>query len=114
MAKIQELIDAQEDWKPGSLILGTSEWGAGVFFIPYYFCETGKEWFGLDQNNESEAWSTIGDLWEVYTEPRKKVKYYQWVDLNTKLLVEGVHPESEVSEYSNYIKIPGTEVELDE
>ncbi len=106
--KIQEIIDAQEDWKPGSLRLRGFGWDVESSFAPYYFCESDNLWYGTDEDEESMTQSTIGDDWEVC---RETVKHWLWVNTKTRDITRACSEEM-MSELNNYIKIPGTEVEL--
>ena len=115
MATIQELVDQQEDWKPGTLKLRNNGEEDRKYFMPYFLDSEG-EWVGVDEHRETTAFNENSTGWEVYTEPKKKVKYYQWIDKNSKQIVDIMYTEEGIANHnlSNYVKIPGSVVELEE
>lgn len=85
MATIDELVAAHSK-VPGDIKIRQNSWDSGEFFIPYFKDET--YWFGMNELSTSDQWMITKD-WELYTEPKKKIKLYKYAYRNSsKVWVE--------------------------
>jgi hypothetical protein len=77
------LDELMKDRRPGEIKVRCEEWAPKNWFQPFYVTETA--WHGRCQNNESYAYTRDEDGWELWVEPKKRVK--RW------LLAERIDPK---------------------
>ena len=73
MATISELMAGK---KPGEIKVRVFNLIPGSWFKPYYAAE-GK-WHGTMDNGDSDCFEDSIENWEIYTEPKKKVVWYEY------------------------------------
>lgn len=76
MATIDKLMEGK---KPGEVLVNQSIWPPREFFSPFFRDRHGV-WHGLDERRESVRWSGDVGGWQLYTEPKKKVVKWLWVN----------------------------------
>lgn len=74
MATIKELMEGKA---PGSIKIQRKCWEPDRWFIPYY--SAGNLYYGVRDSDRSDSFSTIGDDWELWTEPPPP-KVTVWVE----------------------------------
>ncbi len=109
---IDELMEGK---KPGEVRLRDRL--SGIIFTPYFnIC---GQWYGIKNGHCDDFHGKGSGNWEIYNEPKPKVKRWMWVRitsegarLNTHFLTEDeafVHFEN-----FKFEKLPGSEMEFDE
>src|SRR5574338_410160 len=85
---LDELITelTKDGKRPDELRLGRVNWGNGWWFRPYFRTRTG-DWYGIDRAIEKDAYHGSADGFELYTEPKPKVKRAQYL-----LAYRGMNP----------------------
>lgn len=80
MPTLEELIaeHTKDGKRPDELRLGRVNWGNGWWFRPYFRTRTG-DWYGIDRAIEEDAYHGSADGFELYTEPKPKVKRAQYL-----------------------------------
>lgn len=80
MATIDELMEGK---KPGEIKVRRRSWSEEVYFTPYF--KEADVWYGL-RNSYHDFWSGDVDEYEIYREPKPKVRRYLWAfkSLNDK------------------------------
>jgi hypothetical protein len=115
-----------EGKKPGEIKVRKSDYGEGRYFIPY-FRTTYDSWHGLHEDETNNYYAANVDLWELYTEPKPKVKRALYVivpldEINQPRLYS-FYCKDEVEVYEclgispirfKCIRLPETEMEFDE
>lgn len=102
------------------------------YFCPYFVTKDsliGRSWVGPYRDESMiGTWSSTLCGWSLYQEPKKKVKKWLWVDKDRKLgttstkecavvMSKGFEYPillSDAEALGNWIKIPGTEIEVDD
>lgn len=72
---IDELMEGRE---PGSVKITCEEWNKIDWFIPHFVDSRGY-WHGLDNYGVCLSFILGNPMWKIWTEPKKKVKMWQWV-----------------------------------
>lgn len=76
MATISELMEGK---KPGEIqICSRTDSERLKFFAPYYWDRSVNYWWGLNEVGRSDCFIGTLDKWEIYTEPKKKVVWYEY------------------------------------
>lgn len=92
MATIDQLMEGK---KPGEIKICTSKHPMrDGYFVPYYNIR--GLWYGifhaLDNRIDNEIHNSEdeGDYWQLYTQPKKKVKRWLWVYANNKKVLNNL------------------------
>jgi hypothetical protein len=111
MSTIDELIDdlcgvGVNFVQDGSFKVKSENWDYS-YFVPYF--KSDLSWFGLDLDGDQVNHFGHLDNWEIYEEPKPKVKHWLWTNSHGD-----VRFASDTSKLDNYTwtKIPGSEVEI--
>ena len=118
MATISELV-AKHSKVPGDIRVTHSQWSElpAHNFTPY-FCDR-FNWYGLQNDDEvtgdMSRWNILDDDWELYTEPKPKVKRWLWADKDG-CTTRKMYTEKELVEVSKSwtIKLAWSETEFPE
>lgn len=83
MATIDELV-AKYSNVPGDIKIRNFEfkWDHDQFFVPY-FKNKSCNWLGLSEVGDSICFAEHKEGWQLYTEPKKKIKLYKWAVKHT-------------------------------
>ena len=117
MSTIQELTDEQMDWEmfKDKLKIRKRNWEDCYYFIPYFLDAEGN-WIGADEQNRSDYFNSAEDDWELYVDKPKKLKHWMWVNRSTGYTSKRMYTEGYMQKEFNlvvWVKIPGTEIELE-
>ena len=75
MATLNQLMEGR---RPGEIKVCKLSLGGGSYFIPYFQNVYGR-WHGLREDGTNEDYAANNNLWEIYTEPKPKVKRAQYI-----------------------------------
>ncbi len=107
MKTIEELMRGKV---PGSVKVTTEGWIPDAYIRPYFRCR--DLWFGLDQKSEHAQIGNSPAIWKLYEPSIRKVK--KWLCVRTNGIVGSCMIAEGQIDKEGWIKIPGTELELDE
>ena len=120
MSTIDELIplsflkDGKNFVQDGSFKVERTNWEG--YFIPYFKAE--DRWYGIGDDGKSEWYGADVESFQIYKEPKSKVKHWLWVSNNgcTSVVNGAVRFDSKCPVVGGvgdgWDKIPGSEVEI--
>ena len=110
-----------EGKRPGEIKVCNEYYHKGAYFIPYFQSVYGN-WHGLREDGTNDYYITNSDCWEIYTEPKPKVKRAQYLFINSESLpavkdqffVDDAEALKWAALNTKVIRLPETEREFDE
>jgi len=115
MSTVDELINKERSGskfiQDGSFKVKRYGWNV-AYFLPYYKTKD-KYWSGLDSDGDGASHKDIIDEYEIYEEPKPKVKHWLWT-YREQVRFCSYKPTIGLSysEQEEWTKIPGSEVEI--
>lgn len=80
MTDLSTIDELMEGKKPGEIKIRQIGWDSKKWFQPFF--ATSGEWTGILNNESGTPYRSVwyGDeaLWQLWSEPKKKVKRWQW------------------------------------
>jgi hypothetical protein len=67
-----------EGKKPGQIRVRKAGYREDKYFVPYFLSILGN-WHGIHQDGAADSFYGEGDYWQLYTEPKPKVKRAQYM-----------------------------------
>ena len=114
MSTIDELINIcfidGKFIQDGTFKVTRPPWHEDAYFLPNFKCTSDRRWHGLNSLGTYD-WHKKPIDFEIYKEPKKKVKHWLWYDSSRSFPISlCLYPEGHFDK--GWKKIPGSEVEV--